>query len=227
MNKGYLRTMLEMLTSGYSRKDLRNATHSLPMETNIGRLFSTFSYGLELVHDQSEKTRLWDDIDNAQGAVLDRYGENFGVKRNGSTDPFYRLLIKVKMISLLSGGDIDTVINATASLFDIEPEQIDLKEVFPAKLWIYVDEVALEAEKIDTAELIAAVMNHIVASGVGMRLFIRTYRRIQGNIIVNTGFAASSQLTVLPHNVNHKATMGIFINTYAYEHVNTTIKPAR
>lgn len=219
--------MLDMLTGAYNRKDVRNTYNSLPLETNIGRLFSTFSWGLEITHDQSDKILLWDDLDNAQGAVLDRYGENFGVARSGSDDTFYRLLIKVKMISLLSGGDINTVISAAASLFDIDPSYIDLKEVFPAKVWIYLDEDILTAEQIRTADLIATVMKRIVASGVGMRLFIRTYRRIQENIIVNTGFAASSQLTVLPHNVNHKAAMGIFINTYAYEHVNTTIKPAR
>lgn len=54
--------------------------------------------------------RVWDDLDNAKGAVLDRYGANFGVDRGGATDTVYRLLIKVKMIALMSGGDIDTII---------------------------------------------------------------------------------------------------------------------
>lgn len=131
MSHGYLHTMLDMLTGAYNRDDVRNAYSSLPLETNIGRLFNTLAWGLELVHDQSDKILLWDDLDNAQGAVLDRYGENFGVARDGAPDAFYRLLIKVKMISLLSGGDIETVINAAATLFDIEPEQVDLDEVFP------------------------------------------------------------------------------------------------
>ena len=105
MSHGYLHTMLDMLTGAYNRDDVRNAYSSLPLETNIGRLFNTLAWGLELIHDQSDKILLWDDLDNAQGAVLDRYGENFGVARDGAPDAFYRLLIKVKMISLLSGGD--------------------------------------------------------------------------------------------------------------------------
>mgnify|MGYP006910582331 CR=1 FL=1 len=218
--------MLEMLTSGYSRKDLRNATHSLPMETNIGRLFSTFSYGLELVHDQSEKTRLWDDIDNAQGAVLDRYGENFGVKRNGSTDPFYRLLIKVKMISLLSGGDIDTVINATASLFDIDPALVDLDEVYPAKVWVYIDEDVLDATRLQTAELIAQVMKRIVAAGVGMRLFLRSYHRERNPIFFNTGTSSYTEVKIRPVNPQRTFTQRQYINAAAYEMVSVTIKPA-
>lgn len=218
--------MLEMLTSGYNRKDLRNAAHSLPMETNIGRLFSTFSYGLELVHEQSEKTRLWDDIDNAQGAVLDRFGENFGVKRNGATDPFYRLLIKVKMISLLSGGDIDTVINATASLFDIDPALVDLDEVYPAKVWVYIDEAELDATRLSTADLIAQVMKRIVAAGVGMRLFLRTYHSDKSPVVLNTGTATYTEVKLRPVNPNRKFTQPQYINAVAYEMVSVTINPA-
>lgn len=119
MSYGYLSQMLEYLTGAYNRRDIRNDKHSLPMETNIGKLFGTFAWGLELIHEHSDRMLLWDDIDNAQGAVLDRYGANFGVSRGGANDAFYRLLIKVKMISMLSGGDIDTIIKRppTCSMF--------------------------------------------------------------------------------------------------------------
>ena len=214
MSHGYLHTMLDMLTGAYNRDDVRNAYSSLPLETNIGRLFNTLAWGLELVHDQSDKILLWDDLDNV------------GVARDGAPDAFYRLLIKVKMISLLSGGDIETVINAAATLFDIEPEQVDLDEVFPAKVWIYVDEADLEAEKIDTAELIAGVMKRIVAAGVGMRLFLRTYRRNEATLYLNTGAAISSRMTIRPPVINRRASSTIYLNSYAYELAHITIRPA-
>lgn len=226
MSHGYLHTMLDMLTGAYNRDDVRNAYSSLPLETNIGRLFNTLAWGLELIHDQSDKILLWDDLDNAQGAVLDRYGENFGVARDGAPDAFYRLLIKVKMISLLSGGDIETVINAAATLFDIEPEQVDLDEVFPAKVWIYVDEADLEAEKIDTAELIAGVMKRIVAAGVGIRLFLRSRKSYTQTVYINTGFATSSRITARPPNVNRRATATLYTGTAAVYLTAVTIKPA-
>lgn len=130
------------------------------------------------------------------------------------------------MISLLSGGDIETVINAAATLFDIEPEQVDLDEVFPAKVWIYVDEADLEAEKIDTAELIAGVMKRIVAAGVGMRLFLRTYRRNEATLYLNTGAAISSRMTIRPPVINRRASSTIYLNSYAYELAHITIRPA-
>lgn len=226
MSIGYLRTMLDMLTSGYSRKDLRNAYHGLPMETNIGRLFSTFAYGLEIINDQSDKIRLWDDIDNAQGAVLDRYAENFGVKRNGASDAFLRLLIKVKMISLLSGGDIDTVIKAASSLFDIDPETIDLQEVFPAKIKIYIDEALLDAVRLDTAEIIAAMMKRIVATGVGTQLIFRTYRRDETPLVLNTAAAEFTETTIKPVNPNRTFRKNLYTNSVAYEFAEVTIRPA-
>lgn len=218
--------MLDALTSGYTRKDLRNEYQSLPMETNIGRLFSTFAYGLEIIGDQSDKIRLWDDIDNANGAVLDRYAENFGVRRNGASDAFLRLLIKVKMISLLSGGDIDTVIKAASSLFDIPPEAIDLQEVFPAKVWIYIDEELLDAVRLDTAEIIAQMMKRIVAAGVGTRLIFRTYRKYSAPVVLNTGGAEYTEITLRPVNPNRTFTRRQTHNQTAYEFAEITVRPA-
>ncbi|OPZ65881.1 MAG: hypothetical protein BWY85_00240 [Firmicutes bacterium ADurb.Bin506] len=226
MSHGYLSKMLDLLTGAYNRTDVRNAHNSLPLETNIGRLFDTFAWGLELVHEQTDKILLWDDIDNARGEVLDRYGENFGVKRDGTPDTFYRLLIKIKMISLLSGGDIETVINAAATLFDLEPSLIDLDEVFPAKVWIYVDEDILSAEQINTAELISRVMKRIVAAGVGMRLFFRTYHTTEQTIFINTGFATASRIKARPPNVNRRATETLYAGAAAVYTTALTIRPA-
>lgn len=175
MSYGYLSQMLEFLTGAYARDDIRNDRHSLPLETNIGKLFGTLAWGFEIIHESADRILLWDDIDNARGAVLDRYGANFGVKRGGVNDAFYRLLIKVKMISLLSGGDIDTIITAASSLFNVQPTDIEIKELFPAKVWIYVDEDILDAERLEASDLIAQLMKRIVAAGVGTRVFLRTY----------------------------------------------------
>jgi hypothetical protein len=166
--------MLDELTSGYSRKDIRNVRHGLPMETNIGRLFSTFAWGLQFTHEQADKILLWDNLGNAKGAVLDRYGANFGVTRNGANDTLYRLLIKVKMIALLSGGDIDTVLNAAAALFDVPVESVGLKELFPAKIAIHLDETLLTDEIRNAATTIAQLMKRILAAGVGLAFCVYT-----------------------------------------------------
>lgn len=200
MSYGYLGTMLEYLTGAYTRTDIRNARHSLPPDTNIGRLFGTFAWGLELVHESADRMKLWDDIDNAQGKVLDRFGTNFGVERGGSSDMLYRLLIKVKMIALLSGGDIDTIIGAAASLFNLEPEQIELQEIFPSKIWLYVDESTLDAERLEAAPLIAQLMKRIAASGVGTRVFLRTYRSQRAKAYAGIACLDEVEITARPRS---------------------------
>lgn len=214
MSYGYLGKMLDYLTGAYARTDIRNARHSLPPDTNIGRLFGTFAWGLEIVHENCDRMKLWDDIDNAQGAVLDRFGTNFGVARGGATDMFYRLLIKVKMIAMLSGGDTDTIVEAAASLFNVEPSQIEIKELFPAKVWLYVDEAALDAERLEAAPLISQLMKRIAAAGVGTRVFLKTYRKHRAPAYAGIACLDEVDITARPRSnvtISRKATRYIAV----------------
>jgi hypothetical protein len=187
MRPDYLLDTLEMLTGGYNRADVQNIKHSRKADTNIGKLFSLYADGLQIVHEHAEKVLLWDNLDNAAGAVLDRYGANFGVVRDGMDDDFYRLVIKVKMLSQISGGDVETVRNAASELMDVPSEKLDLTEVFPAKVWIYLDEDVLDVYHLQIINLIAAVMKRIVAAGVGFRIFLRTYHNFSNNLYIYSG----------------------------------------
>ena len=113
---GYLEKMLDILTDPYTHRDLQNVRKNRKLETNIGKLFSLLADGFEVIHKNAELVRLWDDLENAEGAVLDRYGANFGVQRGAASDALYRILIRVKMLAQLSGGDGDTVIRAAGEL---------------------------------------------------------------------------------------------------------------
>jgi len=181
--------MLYALTSAYSRKDYDNQQQGLPMQTNIGKLFSIFAWGLDIVQENAELVKLWDDLDQAKGAVLDRYGANWGVKRFSENDALYRLAIRVKIMSQLSGGDTDTVIKAAAELLGVEDPDIEFEDVFPAKIALYVDWMLLTQERQDLIEPIALAIKRIVAAGVGMRLYVRTYRTYRYDLPVSHGGA--------------------------------------
>ena len=172
MSNKFLSKMLYALTSAYSRKDYDNVQLGLPLETNIGKLFSILAWGLETVEEQAELVRLWDDLDYACGSVLDRYGANFGVKRVSSDDRFYRLAIRVKIMAQLSGGDTDTVIRAAAMLLDVEQSDVLLEDVFPAKIALYVDTSLLSPDREELIEPIAYAIKRILVAGVGMRLYL-------------------------------------------------------
>ncbi|MEK4718113.1 hypothetical protein NST66_11095 [Priestia sp. FSL W8-0524] len=77
--------------------------------SNIGKIIRVFSDELEQVQATLEKTEQWRDIDDAEGTTLDLIGENVGQMRDNSSDEQFRLLIKTKIFSNLSVGDIESV----------------------------------------------------------------------------------------------------------------------
>lgn len=157
--------MLYALTSAYSRTDCDNQQQGLPMQTNIGKLFSIFAWGLDTVHENAGLVKLWDDLERAKGAVLDRYGANWGVQRFSENDALYRLAIRVKILSQLSGGDTDTVIRAAAELLGVEYADIAFEDIFPAKIALYVDWLLLTQERQDLIEAIAWAIKRILFRG--------------------------------------------------------------
>jgi hypothetical protein len=224
--RDYLVEMLNSLTSAYSRKDYDNKQIGLPVETKIGKLFSVLAWGLDSVQEQAELIKIWDNIDNARGSVLDRYGVNFGVKRNGAGDAFYRLLIKVKLLSQLSGGDINTVINVAASLFSLPAEKITLSELFPAKISVEVDEAELGSDALSVIEDIAAMIKRIVAAGIGTRLVLRAYKMLPHTVVINTTTAEYVEMTFRPVNQARSYQHHAYVNSTIYEIAEITAYPA-
>lgn len=188
----YLVKMLDMLTGAYTRTDLQRAKQELEPVTNIGKLFDIFARNLDLIQEHTERLRLWDNLDKAQGVVLDRYGKNFGVQRDGTSDTFYRLLIKVKMIAQLSGGDIDTVINAVATMYGIEPLQVKFEEIFPAKIRVTIQAADLGKEQLEAIDIISKLIKRIIAAGVGFYTTIETKVTYSSTKLRATAFATAA-----------------------------------
>lgn len=198
MTHGYLEKMLDMLTNAYNRSDLINLQKGRPLETNIGKLFSLFAYCLEIIHDNADLVKSWDDLDNAEGSVLDRYGETYGVERGAASDALYRIFIKVKWMAQLSGGDRNTIITAAAELLGVEYSDIEYQDLYPAKIALYVDETLLSEERLALIEQIAYAIKRILVAGVGMRLYIRTYRTYRYDLFIGHGMAIGTMLWPLP-----------------------------
>lgn len=193
--RNYLSEMLYALTSAYTRKDYENQRSNLPLETNIGKLFAVLAWGLDSVEEQTELIKLWEDIDYAEGAVLDRYGANFGVARMSADDRFYRMAIKVKLMAQLSGGDINTVIEAASALLEVDASEVTLDEVYPAKIELYVDQSLLAPERIEMLDLIASAIKRILAAGVGLRIYLRTHNTFRSELFASQCSFSAGKVT--------------------------------
>ncbi len=223
--RNYLYEMLDALTSAYSRKDYNNRHNEFPLETSIGKLFAILAWGLDSVHEQAELIKMCDDLDNARGSALARYGANFGVKRVSPDDRYYRLAIKVKVMAQLSGGDVDTVIWATAALLEVDPSEVLLEEVYPAKIALYVDQNILSQEKLDMIFQFADAIKRIMAAGVGLRLYLRTYRAYRNDLIVKRFGIMNSHTFSSPPSTNQFYTR--YQNGFRGVYYSTHIKPKR
>ena len=216
----YLFEMLTLLTGAYNRGDLQNVKKGRGLTTNIGKLFSLIADGFSLVQENAERVRLWDNLDNAEGTVLDRYGANFGVDRGAAGDALYRIMIRVKMIAQLSGGDDDTIIRASAELLGVEYSDIGLADVFPAKKALYVDQELLSDERLELIDQIAAAIKRILAAGIGLRLYLRVYHSYRQEILIGFGGAVGTHDTCPPCDVDRDDTFEVPVSYGAYIRAN-------
>ena len=167
--------MLDMLTSAYDRTDISRLQRGESPKTNIGKLLTLSGWGFDILKEQAEKVKLWDSLEEKQGTELDRYGKDLGVAREGATDEVYRIMIKVKTISLMASGNLDAVIQAAAALFEVDVTDVKADEIFPAKIYLYIDEDKLDEAHKDLAPIIVSLMSRIKSAGVGLRIFYKTY----------------------------------------------------
>lgn len=209
----FAENMLDMLTSAYNRTDKNEISAGREPKTNIGKLFSLAGWGFDVLKEQTEKVKLWDDIDYAQGAALDRYGQNYGVIRGEASDEVYRIMIKVKILAMLAAGNLDTLIYSAASLFGVEAEDIRCEEVFPAKVYLYIDEDKLDDAHKNIAATIAELMNRIKAAGVGLRIFYSTYSSRQANVYVGASACLAAFMDIPPEPINKETVKKVRLNT--------------
>jgi hypothetical protein len=78
-------------------------------ESNIGKLLSVIDFELDRLKDTYKLIDSYRAIDNATGQTLDNIGKNVLQDRGGMDDITYRLFLKVKIRSNLSGGQIETI----------------------------------------------------------------------------------------------------------------------
>lgn len=170
----FLERMLDMLTSAYARKP----------DSNIGKFYGLLAGALDHLYNVLVAVRLMRDVDCAEGASLDRWGLNLGVQREGAGDGFYRLMIKLKMAALLSGGDTDTIIEVIATLFGLEPEDVEYYDKYPAKIWAVVPKEAFDALQVPDPGTAARFLKRIVAAGIWLKLILREEFEPQGEVHV-------------------------------------------
>ena len=97
-------------------------------ESNIGKLLSIIDFELDRLKDTYKLIDSYRAIENATGITLDNIGKNVLQDRGGMDDITYRLFLKVKIRSNLSGGQIETINDIMTTV--LGDNYLGLREVF-------------------------------------------------------------------------------------------------
>ncbi|MBM7106980.1 DUF2612 domain-containing protein [Brevibacillus laterosporus] len=154
------RQLLKKLTDNYVKSP----------GSNIGKLFRIFYDEVQEIKQTFEKIERYRDIDEALGSTLDRIGKNLNQPRSHLGDDSYRVLLKTKIKRNTSRGDINTIIEVFASVMGIRHEQVYVREVFPAGLYIRVPLTPLRDALFDSANVIGQFVQGTLAAGVGLEV---------------------------------------------------------
>lgn len=68
------------------------------------------------------------DLDNAKGKTLDRYGDRIGQARGLATDEQYLLMIKAKLMRILSNGSYPSILKSLCLTFGCSAEKVHIEE---------------------------------------------------------------------------------------------------
>jgi hypothetical protein len=188
---GFLERMASAFTSAYNTG----------AGSNIRKVLSIIAYGYEQIYTAMSRVDDFRDLDNAAGKTLDKAGGNVNISRNGMNDNLYRAYIKNKLMSSVSGSDVDTVIECIASLFSISEYEVDLEEDTPAHVTITVPEEAvlsIGGSYSDRAESARQFVKNILSAGIGVDVILVSTPHTSATVVV--GGAAVEETLIVAQN---------------------------
>lgn len=146
--------ILELLPYSYTKEEASNNYKLVQLMAKV--------IGNIIKHQQ--QIRSINDIDNAEGKILDLIGSNYSQLREpGQSDDEYRLYIKTKIAADMSQGDIETLNEiATAALGD---NFIGIIETWSSE--IYKDDIAGIVVKVKPEiQQLPNILNRVRAAGI-------------------------------------------------------------
>lgn len=112
--------MIKRLTDVYKKNPL----------SNIGKIIKILTDEMDELKETFERIEEWENVDKAEGLVLDDHGENVVQARGSASDEVYRIMLKSKVARNLSDGAINTIIRVLAIALNVKYKEIRIKELY-------------------------------------------------------------------------------------------------
>ncbi len=169
-------------------------------ESNFSKVVKIISDELEDIKQTYQNIEDINDVEKAEGKVLDVIGENVLQYRGSLDDEIYRALIKTKLRRNRADGTLTDIVITLSQVLDTAESDIKLKEDetsdFPTINEVQVPISAL-ARLAMTSEQLGQIINSVISAGVALEviIFLGTYEygglSPEGEVIkdFNTGFS--------------------------------------
>lgn len=166
MNDDILTEMLDLLPNIFNKNE----------DGNIAKLLSPFAEQIELNRQDLDTLSDWREIANAEGAFLDRIGQEYSEFRDGASDEFYRFKILTHIFSLSKNQSLNDLIATIGSVFSRGIEDVTVTRTssggftidkMPANLISSLDEQALiirRIEDLSAAGISIDAINFVIAT---------------------------------------------------------------
>ncbi|WP_408956242.1 hypothetical protein [Natroniella sp. ANB-PHB2] len=97
-------------------------------DSNLGKFLKIFVDEITEIEGAKDEVKEVSRLEDAYGNSLDLHGGNVGQLRGQAHDDLYRLLIRSKVQSNLSGGNVNEIIDYIVTLLQIDRDDIELIE---------------------------------------------------------------------------------------------------
>lgn len=171
--------------------------------SNVHKLMQLTAHHIQENEDLYKKISDWRDIDQAEGKVLDRVGQNVQQYRGQLPDETFRVLIKAKIKRGLSDGSVDTLIDFISFVLQVDPTDVWVRELWPegkhATIHVTTPADAIVATGL-TLNQFGRLINEIVVAGVRAEVLFEGTFAFSSNyegseFDPNAGFANDEQTT--------------------------------
>ncbi|QTL96571.1 hypothetical protein GM661_00590 [Iocasia frigidifontis] len=141
-------------------------------DSNLGKFLQIFVDEISQIEKAKDNVEEISSLENAYGKSLDLHGANVGQLRGRAHDELYKLLIRSKIQSNLSGGDVNSIIDYIVTLLQINRDDIEIIEpdwsaisYEPASFEVRVTAGVL-SNLLVAIDQFTSVLNRLAAAGV-------------------------------------------------------------
>lgn len=176
------------------------SSFTIRINSSNWKLSKYYTSGLDETKEVLENIDKYRNIDNAEGKVLDKLGDKYGVKRGPADDAFYRMMIRSKIANRKGDATVNGILRTMQNALGIDVKGVKIGPVYhdgvQEPLSLRLSNVPLSFARSEfEQEFMLRQIESIIAVGVRLQ-DLQFIVPISGNFGVGGGVATAYSFTL-------------------------------